>query len=104
MLGCSCVGFGVGVCVWVEVVLRWREWYVVFYKWWLSELQMFIEILEIHDLLLWRRFKTKEEACDTSIFRKKSAWQLLHHLLWVADNDESLALSRSRRLSILGAL
>ena len=73
------------------------------HKWWLREFQMLAGMSEINALLLWRRFKPREEVCDGILFRRKMAYQLLHHPVRMAEKEESLALSRSRRLGIPGA-
>ena len=64
---------------------------------------MLVGISEVNALLMWRRFKPGEEECYGSLFRRKLAFQMLHHPIRVAEREESLALSRSRRLGIPGA-
>ena len=54
-------------------------------------------------MLMWRRFQLGQEGCEASLFRRRLAFQLLHHPIRLAEREESLALSRSRRLGIPGA-
>ena len=58
---------------------------------------------EVNALLMWRRFKPGQEGCEASLFRRRLTFQLLHHFIRLAEREEGLALSRSRRLGIPGA-
>jgi len=72
------------------------------HKWWLREFQMLAGMSEINALLMWRRFKQGQEMCDATLFRRRLAYDMMHHPVRLAEREESLALSRSRRLGILG--
>ncbi len=61
-------------------------------------------MLGIKAMLMWKRLKPREELCDAIPFRRKFAFQLLHHHVCLAERAESLALSRSHGLGIPGAL
>jgi hypothetical protein len=73
------------------------------HKWWMREFQMLAGMSEINALLMWRRFKPGLEGCEASIFRRRLAFQMMHHPIRLAEREESLALSHSRRLGIPGA-
>ena len=62
-----------------------------------------ISMSEVNALLLWRKLNGGEEGCEASLFRRRLAFQLLHHPIRLSEREESLALSRSRRLGIPGA-
>jgi hypothetical protein len=73
------------------------------HKWWLREFQMLVGMSEVNAYLLWKRFKPGQNDCDASLFRRRLAFQLLHHPVRLIEREESLAMTRSRRLGIAGA-
>jgi len=44
------------------------------HKWWMMEFQMLVGMSEVNALLMWRRFKARQEVCNASLFRTKLAF------------------------------
>ncbi len=51
---------------------------------------------------MWRRFKQGQDISYASLFRRRLAYDMMHHHVRLAEREESLGLSCSRHLGILG--
>ena len=59
------------------------------HKWWVRDFQMLFGMSEINALLCWRKFKHGQQDTSADTFRRRLAFQMLHHPLYVAEYEAS---------------
>ena len=61
-------------------------------RWWLRDFQVLFAMSEVNAFLLWRKFRPGQESCDPSIFRRRLAFQMLHHPVLMRERGEAITL------------
>jgi hypothetical protein len=61
-------------------------------RWSVRDFQMLMGMSEVNVYLLWKSFKPGEAGCDPILFRRRLAWQLLHHPAWLKEKQENVQL------------
>ena len=48
---------------------------------------MLVGMSEVNAWLMWKRFKPGRKYCDASLFRRRLAYQMLHHPVRLAERE-----------------
>ena len=62
------------------------------HRWWLRDFQMLFGMSEVNAYLAWKRFKPGGDDCTPDMFRRRLAYQMLHHPITMLERGERASL------------